>query len=254
MPIAATDILYHGSATMAEADSTVNQGGAIDTSIKMIFTDITTTDNVTVISDNAADNTQTVTVYGRDASGALVSEALSLNGTSRVTGAQLFERITKIVVSAAHAGTITVTRDNGPTFTEIATMATGILQIRRPFYNVASDVSGGSTRNYYEKIFVKNNHSTLALLSAVIKELSDPTGNVTFDLESSVGGTNTSSNRITAPSAGGMLGSFDNTDKTVPSTNLAAGSAIGVWLKLTLAAGASPTKSTYTIRVNGNTT
>jgi hypothetical protein len=254
MPIAATDILFLGSAVMAEDDVTANQGGAIDTSIKMIFTDISVTDNVTIISDNAADNTQTVTVYGRDASGATVSEALSLNGVSRVTGAQLFERITKVVVNAAHAGTITVTRDDGPTFTQIGTLETGILQIRRPFYGVSSDVSGGSTRNYYEKIFIKNNHSTLALLSAVIREMSDPTGNITFDLESSVNGSNSSSNRLTSPSAGGMLGSFDNADKTVPSTNLAGGSAIGVWMKLSLAAGSSPTKSTYTFRVNGATT
>lgn len=253
MPITASDILYHGSAVMAEDDTTANQGGAINTAIKMLFTDITVTDNVTIISSAAGDTTQTVTIYGRDATGAIVSEALSLNGTSRVVGAQLFERILKVVINAAHTGTVTVTRDNGATYTEIASMPTGTLQVRRAFYNVAADVSGGSTRNFYEKIFIKNSHASLSLLTAFVKELSDPTGNVTFDLESSVGGSNTASNRVVAP-ASGMLSAFDNVDKSIPGTNLAAGVAIGVWLKLTLAAATAPAKSTYTFRVSGVTT
>lgn len=252
MPIASTDILFYGSAVMAEADGTGSQGGAISTSTKVVFSDITTTDNVTIISSSAGDTTQTVTVTGRDATGAIVSEVLSLNGTSRVVGATNFERIMKIVVNAAHAGTITVTRDNGATYTVIATLETGILQIRRVFYNTSSDVVTGSTRNYYEKIFIKNTHATLSLLSATIKEASDPTGNITFDLENAVNGNNTSTNRITAPSLS-MLGSFDNTDKAVPSTNLVAGAAIGVWLKLTLIAGSAPAKSTWTVNVAGVT-
>jgi hypothetical protein len=253
MPITSDDIKFLGSDVMAEDDSTVNQGGVIDTTVKMLFTDISTTDNVTIISSSAGDTTQTVTVYGRDASGALINEALSLNGTSRVVGSELFERILKVVVSASHAGTITVTRDNGPTYTTIGTLETGILSIRRPFYNVAADVTGGSSRNFYEKIFIKNTHGTLALLSAVIKELSDPTGNITFDLEDAVDGNNSSSDRVTAP-ASAMLGSFDDTNKNVPGTNLEAGTAIGVWLNLTLSAGATPQKSTYAIRVDGITT
>ncbi len=252
MPIASTDIKFYGSTVMAELDATGSQGGAIATSIKMIFTDITATDKVTVISTAAGDTTQTVTVTGRAASGAITSDVLSLNGTSRVVGAVNFERILKVVVNAAHTGTITVTRNNGPTYTTIATMESGILQIRRPFYNVSADVSSGSTRNFYEKIFIKNEHASLSLLSAVIKESADPTGNITFDLESTVNGTNTSTNRVTAP-VSGMLGSFDSTDKAVPTTDLAASSAIGVWLKLTLAAGASPAKSTWTARVDGVT-
>jgi hypothetical protein len=251
MSITSADIKFYGSNSMAEDDSTT-QGGAISTSKKVLFTDITTTDNVTVVSSAGGDTTQTVTIYGRLATGAITSEALSLNGTSRVVGATLFERILKIVVNAAHTGTITVTRDNGPTYTAIATLETGILQVRRPFYNVAADVSGGSTRNFYEKIFIKNEHASLSLLSAIVKEASDPLGYVTFDLESAVGGSNTSTDRITAPSSG-MLGSFDNTNKSVPGTNLDAGSYIGVWLKLTLAAGTSPAKSTYTVRLDGAT-
>lgn len=251
MSVSASDIIVYGSANMPEADTTTS-GGAIDTTTKLLFTDIAATDQVTVISSNAGDTTQTVTVYGRSASGAIVSEVLNLNGTVRVTGATAFERILKVVVNAAHSGTITVTRDDSPTFTAIGTLETGILTLRRMFYNSSSDASGGSTRNYYEKGFVKNTNGTNALLSATIAQQADPTGLITFDLEDAVNDNNSVANRLAAPS--GMLGSFDDTTKNVPGTDLAAGAAIGVWFKLTLTAGLAAAKSTYTIRTAGTTT
>lgn len=121
MSVSASDIIIYASANMPESDTTTS-GGAIDTTTKMVFTDIAATDNVTVVSSNAGDTTQTCTVYGRDSTGVLVNEVLNLNGTTRVVGAQNFERISKIVVNAAHTGTITVTRDDGPTYTAIATL------------------------------------------------------------------------------------------------------------------------------------
>jgi hypothetical protein len=251
MSVTASDIVFYGSANMPE-NSASTSGGAIDLTTKVIFTDIAATDQVTVISSNAGDTTQTVTVYGRDAAGTIVSEPLSLNGTTRVTGAQAFERILKVVVSASHAGTITVTRDNSATFTEIGTLETGVLVLRRLFYDSAADASGGSTRNFYEKIFIKNNNSTTTLSAATVKEQTDPTGNVTFDLEDATNDTNSVANRLSAPS--GMLGSFDSSDKTVPGGDLASTESIGVWLKLTLAAGTAAAKSTYTIRLTGTTT
>lgn len=251
MSVLASDIVVYGSAAMPESDSTTS-GGAIDTSTKITFTDIATTDNVTVISSNAGDTTQTVTVYGRDSTGVIVNEALSLNGTNRVVGAQNFERISKIVVNAAHSGTITVTRDNGATYTEIATLESGILTIRRLFYDSSADASGGSTRNFYEKVFIKNTNGTTALSNAVIKEFADPSSNITFDLEDAKNDNNSSANRLTAPT--GNLGSFDSLDKNVPTNVLSPADAIGVWLKLTLSAGAAAAKSTYTIRTSGTST
>jgi hypothetical protein len=251
MSVVASDIVFYGSANMPE-NNTDASGGAIDTTTKVVFDDIAATDNVTVISSNAGDTTQTVTITGRDGTGAIVSEALSLNGTIRVVGSQSFERILKIVVDGAHSGTITVTRDNGPTYTSIATLENGILTVRRLFYDSAADAAGGSTRNFYEKIFIKNNNSTTALSNAVVKENSDPTGNITFDLEDAKGDNNSATNRLTAPT--GMLGSFDNNDKSVPGSNLGSGEAIGVWLKLALTAGASAAKSTYGLRLTGTTT
>lgn len=253
MSVSASDILFYGSANMPE-NNTSTSGGAIDTTTKVIFTDIATTDQVTVISSAAGDTTQTVTVYGRNAGGTIVSEGLSLNGTNRVTGAVAFERILKIVVNAAHTGTITVTQDNSPTFTEIATLPSGVLTARRMFYDAAADASGGSSRDFYEKLFIKNTNATFTLSNAQIAEQSDPSGNITFDLEDAVDDNNSVADRLNdAPS--GMSSSFNGTTKTVPGGgNLIAGSAIGVWLKLTLAAGTAAAKTTYTLRTTGTTT
>lgn len=253
MSVSASDLVVYGSANMPQ-DDTSTSGGAIDTTTKIIFTDIAATDQVTVISSAAGDTTQTVTVYGRNAGGTIVSEGLSLNGTNRVTGAVAFERILKVVVNAAHTGTITVARDNTPTFTEIGTLESGVLTLRRLFYDAASDASGGSSRDFYEKVFLKNTNATFTLSNAKIVEQADPTGNMTFDLEDAVDDNNSVASRLnTAPT--GMLGTFTGAIKTVPGGgNLIAASAIGIWVKLTLAAGTAAAKSTYTLRATGTTT
>jgi hypothetical protein len=196
--------------------------------------------------------TMNITVTGRNAAGAIVAETKALTGTTPTAGTTAtFERILKVVLASTAAGTVTVRRATGDT--TIATMEAGITSIRRLFYDSAADASGGSSRAFYEKVFVKNTNGSLTLTNAQIAEQADPTGNITFDLEDAVNDNNSVANRLdTAPT--GMLGSFDNTTKSVPGNALASGSAIGVWLKLTLAAGAAATKSTYTIRATGTTT
>lgn len=262
MPVITSDIVIYGATNIAEDDVSI-QGGAIDSAVRYVFDDSslanTLNDTVEVLSSNVGDTTQTVTVYGRNSGGSIVSETLSLNGTTVVNGAVTFERILKIVVSAAHAGTITVRKATGDT--TIAAIESGVLQIRRPFYNVSADASGGSTRNFYEKVFVKNNNGTNALLGATFKESSDPLGKINFALEDAVNDIGTSTNRVTAPitSEIGAAG-FDSLDKTLASqtdagtADLAAGSSIGIWLKLTIAAGDTAAKSTYTLRTEGTTT
>jgi len=113
MPVVSTDIVAYGSAVMPEDDTTTNIGGAIDTTTRVVFTDIAATGTVGVYSSDATD-TQNVTITGRDSSGVIVSETLTLNGTTKVSGTQNFERILKIVLSAAAAGTVTV-EDNQAT-------------------------------------------------------------------------------------------------------------------------------------------
>ena len=225
----------------------------------IVFTDIVPSASILKVSSSASgDNSQTLTITGRDSSGTIITDALSLNGTSTVVGTKSFERILKMVTTS-HTGTLTIIDSEGSPNT-VATMEPAITTVRRPFYNVSADVSGGSDRDYYEKVFLKNNNSTNALLNASLVEASDGTeavlADVTFDLESSQNGSNTSTNRVTPPAGGGMLGSptFDDSSKSIPTTSLGPSSGIGVWLKLNLPDGTVATNTTFTLRASGSTT
>lgn len=254
MSVASTDLVIYGSANIPTTDSGT-MGGAIDTTVRYIFDSSslanTLADTLEVLSSSAGDTSQTVTVYGRNSAGSIVNEVFTLAGNTVQNGATTFQTILKVVVSASHAGTITVRKATGDT--TVVAIETGVLTVLRPFYNVSSDVSGGSTRNFYEKVFFKNNHATLSLLSAVVSEQADPQGLITFDLEDAVNDNNSVASRLnTAPT--GMLGSFDSSSKNVPGTDLAAGSKIGVWLKLTLPAANAAVLDTLTLRIAGSST
>ncbi len=252
MAIASTDIVYYGAANIVE-DDVSTQGGAIDTSVRYVFDSSTLSnvlaDTIEMVSSSAGDNSQTVTVTGRNSGGSIITENFSLNGVTVVNGAITFQRVLRIVVSSSHVGTITVRKasDN----VAIVSIETGILEIRKPFYNVSADESAGSSRDFYEKLFVKNNHGSLNYLGAAISEVADPSAVITFDLEDAVNDNNSIVSRLnTAPT--GMLGSFTGSSKNVPGTDLNAGDAIGVWLKLTLSAGHAPILDTYTLRAAGS--
>lgn len=132
-------------------------------------------------------------------------------------------------------------------------LPTEVMEVRRVFFDAAADAPGGAERQYHDKVFFRNTHASLALTTAKVRELSDPSGLITFGLATTVNdnGTNgAGNNRLVAPS--GI--SFDNADKSVPGGgSLGPGAAIGVWLKLTLAAGAAAQKTTYQLRLEGNT-
>lgn len=250
MPIVASDIVAYGSASMPDDDTPTGIGGAIDTAIRVVFTDIAATDQIEFLSSSAGDTSQTLTIYGRNAAGELVSEGNTLTGVTVVTTTLAFERVLKITLSATAAGTITV-RDQD-TDTTIASIEPGVTEIRRPFYDAAADATGGSTRNYYDKVFFKNNHGTLTLTSAVIKEQADPQTVVDFALESTLDGSDTNGAGNRQTHTGGYT--FDSTDKNVAnSQNLTAGSAQGCWLRLQLTAGLGAQNTSVTMRVSGNT-
>lgn len=63
---------------------------------------------VQVDSSNAGDTTQTVTITGTDEYGATLVEAIALNGTTDVLGLKAFKTVTRVAVSAALAGNLTV--------------------------------------------------------------------------------------------------------------------------------------------------
>lgn len=254
MSIVAGDIVVYGSTNIAEADA-ATQGGGIDKTVRYVFDDSTLANTlntiVDVISDDVSDTTQTVTVTGRNAGGTIVSDAISLNGTSAVNGTVTFERILKTVVSAAHAGTVDVRKQT--TSDVIAGAESGVLSIRRPFYDVSADVGGGSSRDFYEKVFIQNDNIINDYLTTIVIENSDPSGKVSFNLEDAQDGAESIADRLDTPPTN-VTASFDSANKAVPDTNLHASSGVGVWLKLTLAAGDAAAKTTYTLQTTGSTT
>jgi len=250
MAILASELRYYGSNTMQDTDSGT-QGGAINTAIKIEFTQMTGNSTLEAVSSASGDTTQTVTVTGRNAAGELITtSAVTLNGTTAVSmGATTFERILKVVLSATCTGTISVRNSSGGTVW--GTLESGFTQVRVPFYNAAAEPSGGSNKDYYEKVFVRNTNSTLTLTNAVVAEQADPSGKITFALATTLNDSGTSTNRLTVPASG--VSAFDNTTKNVAnSQNLTSGAQQGVWLKLSLTAGDAANKTSYTLRTQGS--
>jgi len=249
MPVVDTDIVVYGSANMRETDSGT-QGGARDPATLVVFAElIGGNTTITVVSNNAGD-AQNLTVTGRIADGSIVDDIITLTGNTPAVGAVTFERVLKMVLSATAAGTVTVTETTGSE--TIVAMPTGITTVRRPFYNVSADVSGGAQRIYYEKIFFENENATSALTNATISEQGGSVAaNIDFALEATLDGSDTTTNRITNPPAGYT---FDSATKNVTnSQNHTPQTAQGVWLRLTLADGTAATNGNYQLREAGQT-
>ena len=252
MSILRKDIVLYGSNTMAEDDVTQQIGGAIDTAKKVSFQNVAVNGNIQVVSDNAGDTSQTVTVTGRNPSGVVISEAKTLNGLTPVamTTNTNWERLMKAVKSASCAGNVAaelVTPEHSGTaedgeaetssvmaYIDLDAGASGVdgeynghiirltggtgsgqmrrivyydgtaqrayvhddwdtvpdntttfkiskgmifektpnevLSVRTIFYNAAADNPGGSARNYYEKVFMSNEHGSLTLTETYIKK------------------------------------------------------------------------------------
>jgi len=250
MPIVASDLVIYNSVNMPETDAGAS-GGAIDALRRPDFTQLAANDDLEAISDNAGD-TMNLTIEGRDAAGNLVSQTKALTGTSAVIFDTLgvIERVLDAELASAPAGNVTVRRSvAGATVRVIPAGERGFSMFAR---KTSSDPS--NPVEYYFKVFVKNTHGTLALQSTIFKQSADPDARITHLPAATVDDTATSTNRITSPAAGDTLDpdTFDDNDKTVGS--LAAGSAWGVWLNVSLTAGDSPHKTTYTLEVTGQST
>lgn len=245
MSILATDLLFFGAANHAEDDAST-QGGAIATTTKLEFTQLTANVTPAMISDGT--DTRTVTIWGRDATGAIVSEAKALTSAVEVVFATTFERILKVIMSAGDA-TRTVLIKQGSGGATRVTVGPNITLVKLLTYNAAS---GASIIIRYEKGFAKNNHGTLTLTSAALKLTADPSARFRIGGAPSKGDTATTANRITAPASVTFVD--DNVSQAVPTGALAAGETIGVWMEENLPANDPATKTTITVELSGTTT
>jgi hypothetical protein len=249
MAIAATDLVLFASANMPDTDSGAS-GGAIDLLRRVDFTQIAADDDIEVISTSASD-TMNCTIEARLATGAIASQTAALTGTSAKIFSTLgvVNRVLKVELASGAVGTITVRRSvAGATVRTIPIGERGFMAL---FRKCASDPS--STVNYYIKAFWKNIHGSLSLLNATAKQSADPDARVTHLLAAAVNDTATAANRITAPAGADTLDpdTFDDTDKIVPGTDLAAAAAIGIWFRLQLPAADAPHNTTYTPALTG---
>ena len=244
MPIAATDLKLYASANTPE-DDTATAGGAIDETTRLDFTQIAANDDLEVLSAAAGDTTQTATVTCRNTAGAIVSEGVTLNGTTAVIFATIgvIERVLKFNLSAVAVGIVTLRRSvAGAT---VRTVPVNETDFELFFYDSASE-SGATIR--YQKCFWLNDHATLTLNAAKIALTADPEAIMTFALETTKDAANTSTNRKTAP---GTTGTFDDAQKNVTGTTLEAQSRQGVWIQMDLIADDTPKRSTFTLQLTG---
>ena len=64
--------------------------------------------NVDILSSSASDTATVMTIYGYDAYGQAMSEAITNNGTTRVAGKKAFKRIYRVAASGVAVGNISV--------------------------------------------------------------------------------------------------------------------------------------------------
>jgi hypothetical protein len=102
MSVLPSDVVVYGSANMPEADGAVT-GGAIDFTRRVAFYDIAPAGTLDVISSSTSDAATKITYYGRDATGAIQSQTLTLSGQTWITGSQPLERLLYAALSGATA-------------------------------------------------------------------------------------------------------------------------------------------------------
>src|SRR5436309_2074605 len=97
MSIASTDLIAFGSASLPIDDASTT-GGAIDASgaagvpgKRPVFTQLAANTVLRLVS--SATDTRTINITGRNAAGAVISEAVVLTGTTPANAVNTYERI-----------------------------------------------------------------------------------------------------------------------------------------------------------------
>lgn len=245
MSIVEADLKSYASVDTPE-DDVAQAGGAIDELRRLDFTQIAADDDVEVLSDSGADTTQNVTVDARNIAGAIVTEQVGpLTGVTAIIFSTIgvVERILKCEMDAVAAGVVTLRRSVA--LATVRDIPIGERGFEIFFYDSASE-SGPTIR--YQKFFYLNDHATLTLNNAQVQFTADPQAIMDFALATSKDDSETTTNRKTAPSA---ISSFDDAQKSVPSTTLEAQSRIGVWARMQLIADDTPKKDTFTSELTG---
>ena len=137
MSVVASDIVVYGTQNMPQDDLST-AGGAINSGIRVVFSDISSNSIVYATSSSASDSGN-LSVTGRDAAGILISESIGLSGTSTVSGSQVFERIIACNVDTVAVGDISISGA-----TSIGSIYSNESGFQRIFYDATANSLGGS--------------------------------------------------------------------------------------------------------------
>jgi hypothetical protein len=247
MPVQASDLKFYASEHMPENNTSLS-GGDINTSVRVVFSDIVNVDTIDVFSTNNTLN-GTLTVIGQDANNDPIQENFTLAGTTTVAGTSLFKNIWRMYyLDAAHTGSIYIQDDS--TSTVIGVLEDYVTGIVRVFHNTIADYYGGNSYVYYEKVFVKNTHASSTLLGVEVSEqqlgLYDV---ISLGVEDSFRADQSVANRLTAPTGVSSYGAGPT--PTVEGPHLLPGIYQGIWLKLESEPGDPTANSFYGLRVTG---
>ncbi len=205
--------------------------------------------------------------------------AVSIGQIVRITSGTGVNQLVRILATSGY-GTdfVAVTPWSGgsgiiPDGTSVYSVYNGMLfqlgrnSVTRLFATSASDVVGGSTRTYYEKVFAVNINTTpTTLVGAQVEIVSEspslPSGQ-TMDiaLTTALNDTGTVANRQTVPPSGITSFTVQPALVNVPSPgNLPGGAfpnaagAQGIWIRLTMLPGSGSFEGQVLLRLEGNTT
>lgn len=239
--IVSSDLVIYAS-EYTPFDNSSSAGGSINSSGLRTYFDISYTGQIIAYSNTIAD-TGILTIYGRlSSTGTLINETIQMSGTTIVSSSNYYERISRVVLSEIAKGTITISG--------IGTIPLGEVGFTKAFINAESPVDGIPGQTLYEKVFYKNNNTSSTLLNAYIEEQQAGLYNIVeFSLENSLNHNESIANRLTAPTG---VSVYSNSSLDVPSTNIGALQAQGIWLKMTvLPDNTSGNNSFYRLRLNG---
>jgi hypothetical protein len=244
MPIVTADLVWYGAASRP-SDDTAASGGAIDLLDRPEFTQFSAAARPEILSDGA--DTRSVTIQGRNAAGAIISETNACTGTTPVLFAATYERILTITTTTNATRTISVRQGAGGSV--VATITPNETSRTAMFRQSASEASSVPR---YEKMFGRNSHATLTLNAASVKLTADPDARVKIGLAAAINGSTSVANRKAVPAAVSFVD--DNVAQAVPGGVLAALDAIGTWIEQTLPGSDATHKTTFTVELSGTTT
>ena len=249
MSITAAELVLYGPANNPTADGTTS-GGAIDATRRPVFTQLLA--NSTLVYQSSSADVRQATATGRDNTGAVQTETVTLNGTLAVSGAQAFSRLQSVNLNTSGTGQQVTIGGSG---IGIGGGGLGVIYPNEVgFYMLFRNAfSTSSLQTRYEKMFGKNTDATLTLTTATVTLTADPSGVLTMGLATSVNDSGSVASRLnTAPGGVSFVGV--GTVQNLPGTqNLAAASAIGIWISQALAVNNAPILNSFTTQLSGNT-